>query len=157
MAAPGSYADRVKGRADMLAIAGKYTRLRRAGRQYVGLCPLHSEKYPSFYVHPERKIFYCFGCGAGGDLFRFVMLAERCTFVEAVGFVAAAGRRRRPAVFAGRVSQGAKPPQAAKQPTFHSPKELRRFVALDDDFPSRDCAAERGAILLVNEQITGHE
>ena len=101
----------LKRRADMLAIAGKYTRLRRSGRQYVGLCPLHSETRPSFYVHPERKVFYCFGCGAGGDLFRLVMLAEGYSFSEAVDLVARipGDRRTRPAVFAGRVTQEAKP------------------------------------------------
>lgn len=74
----------VKAGADFLAIAGRYTRLRRAGRQYVGLCPFHSERHPSFYVEPERKLFYCFGCGAGGDVFDFVMRAEGCGFLRAL-------------------------------------------------------------------------
>ena len=64
----------VKSRADFLPIASLYTLLRRADRQFVGLCPLHRERHPSFYVHPEKKVFFCFGCGAGGDLFDFVML-----------------------------------------------------------------------------------
>ncbi len=154
MAAPGSYADRVKRRADMFAVAGKYARLRRTGRQYVGLCPLHSERHPSFYVHPERKIFFCFGCGIGGDIFRLVMLVERCTFSEAVELVAG-GRRPRPAVFAGRGSQGAKPPLAAKQPAsiVRKPKPSRYFDGLrqpDLELPG-GCEAERSALLLENE------
>ncbi len=87
MAAPGSYADRVKQRCDFFAIASRYTRLRRAGRQYVALCPFHSERHPSFYVEPNRKVFYCFGCGLGGDVFDFIMRAERCDFSRALELV----------------------------------------------------------------------
>lgn len=78
----------LKARADFLAIASRYTRLRHTGRQYVGLCPFHSERHPSFYVEPTRKIWKCFGCGAGGDLFAFIMLAENCDFVKALRMVA---------------------------------------------------------------------
>lgn len=79
----------VKARADFLAIASRYTKFRRAGRQYVALCPFHSENNPSFYVDPERKIFRCFGrCAAGGDLFDFVMRAEGCNFPRALEIVA---------------------------------------------------------------------
>src|SRR5260370_33886260 len=84
MAAPGSFADRVKRTANAVAVASRYTRLRRAGRQFVGLCPLHSERHPSFYIHPEKKVFFCFGCSTGGDIFRLVMLLEDCSCSEAV-------------------------------------------------------------------------
>jgi len=149
-------ASNVKADADFVAIASRYTLLRRSGRQYVGLCPLHQERHPSFYLHPDKKVFYCFGCGAGGDLFRFVMLAEGLSFSEAVRWVAdfRGGRRTRPAVFAGRVSQGAKPPQPAKQAAPHSQKgeEPRpRAVPGLGDWPSLDCAAERAALLLESE------
>lgn len=87
MAAPGSYADRVKQRCDFFAIASRYTRLRRAGRQYVALCPFHCERHPSFYVEPNRKVFYCFGCDVGGDVFDFIMRAERCDFSRALELV----------------------------------------------------------------------
>jgi hypothetical protein len=87
MAAPFSFADRVKQRADMLAVAERYTRLRRAGRQFVGLCPFHKERHASFFVHPQKKVFCCFGCGAGGDIFAFVMRAERCDFRSALKIV----------------------------------------------------------------------
>jgi len=79
----------VKSRADFVALASRYTSLRRSGRQYAGLCPFHRESNPSFYVHPEKKIFRCFGCGMGGDLFRFVMLIEGCDFLQALKIVAA--------------------------------------------------------------------
>ncbi len=77
----------VKARADFVAIASRHTRLRRSGRQYIGLCPFHKERRPSFYVEPERRIFYCFGCGAGGDVFDFVMRAEGCGFPQAVAIL----------------------------------------------------------------------
>ena len=66
-------ADEVKSRADTFSIVSRYTRLRRVGRQYVGLCPFHSERNPSFFIEPKRKIFHCFGCGVGGDIFAFIM------------------------------------------------------------------------------------
>jgi hypothetical protein len=78
----------VKSRADFFALASLYTRLRRAGQQFVGLCPFHSERHPSFYIHPEKKSFYCFGCGAGGDVFDFVMRIEHCDFSRAMRLVA---------------------------------------------------------------------
>jgi hypothetical protein len=87
MAAPASLADRVKRSADMLAIAGHYARLRRAGRQYVAYCPFHKERHPSLFVDPEKGLFHCFGCGAGGDVFALVMRAERCNFRRALKIV----------------------------------------------------------------------
>lgn len=80
-------AEEIKRRADFLDIVSRYTRLRRASRQYVGLCPFHSERHPSFYVEPDRKLWKCFGCGLGGDIFSFVMRAEGCTFVGALRLV----------------------------------------------------------------------
>src|SRR5438445_299131 len=86
---PSLDAREVKARADFFAIASRYTRLHRAPRgQFVGLCPFHSERHPSCYVHPEKKIFYCFGCGGGGDLFDFIMRAEGCDFLGALQIVA---------------------------------------------------------------------
>src|ERR1700693_5643476 len=65
-----------------------YTRLRRSGRQFVGLCPFHQERHPSFCVHPEKKLFYCFGCGAGGDVFDFVKRVKACDFPDALRIIA---------------------------------------------------------------------
>lgn len=84
---PSLDAREVKARADFLAVASCYMRLRRAGRQFVGLCPFHPERHPSCYVHPEKKAFYCFGCNRGGDIFDFIMLAECCDFSEALRIV----------------------------------------------------------------------
>jgi predicted RNA-binding Zn-ribbon protein involved in translation (DUF1610 family) len=80
-------AEKIKQNADFLSIVSRYTRLRKAGRQYVGLCPFHSERHPSFYVEPVRKLWNCFGCGLGGDVLSFVMRVEGCNFVSALRFL----------------------------------------------------------------------
>ncbi len=74
--------------ADIVKIVGDYVQLRKQGANFVGLCPFHQEKTASFAVHPTRQIFHCFGCGAGGDVFKFVMLIENVSFPEALGLVA---------------------------------------------------------------------
>src|SRR5688572_15232973 len=66
------------------AIAGDHTRLRKAGKRLVGLCPLHKEKTPSFSVDPVQGLFYCFGCGAGGDAIKLHMMVTREEFPEAI-------------------------------------------------------------------------
>jgi DNA primase len=88
MAEPGSFAERVKQQADIVRIVGDYVRLKKSGQNFTGLCPFHSEKTPSFAVHPARQIYHCFGCGVGGDVFKFVMEMEKCTFPDAVRLVA---------------------------------------------------------------------
>ncbi len=76
--------EEVRSRADIVEIVGAHVRLRRAGRNFVGLCPFHNEKTPSFSVNAERGFFHCFGCGAGGSVFNFIMKVEGLTFPEAV-------------------------------------------------------------------------
>jgi len=76
--------EEVRARADIVEIVGAQVRLRRAGRNFVGLCPFHNEKTPSFSVNAERGFFHCFGCGAGGTVFDFVMRVEGLTFFEAL-------------------------------------------------------------------------
>jgi CHC2 zinc finger len=120
----------VKSRADFLAIAGRYTRLRRAGRQYIGLCPFHQERHPSFYVDPARKIFFCFGCGAGGDVFDFVMQISSCDFRRALQIVAGVARASEPR--SGEhlgVSEGGEAPSARAAGSSYSPDEHARLVA----------------------------
>jgi DNA primase len=79
----------IRDRIDLADLVGRYVSLKRAGRNWKGLCPFHEEKTPSFNVHPERQIFHCFGCGAGGDAFRFLVLREGLAFPEAVRSLAA--------------------------------------------------------------------
>src|SRR5476651_2236558 len=88
MAEAGSFADRVKQQADIVRVIGEYVRLKKSGQNFTGLCPFHQEKTPSFAVHPVKQIYHCFGCGAGGDVFKFVMELEKCTFPEAIRTVA---------------------------------------------------------------------
>jgi DNA primase len=76
--------EEVRSRADIVEVVGAHVRLRRAGRNFVGLCPFHNEKTPSFSVNAERGFFHCFGCGAGGSAFNFIMKMEGLTFPEAV-------------------------------------------------------------------------
>lgn len=76
--------EEVRSQVDIVKLVGDYVKLRKAGANYVGLCPFHHEKTPSFAVHPLKQIFHCFGCGVGGDVFKFVMLIENVTFPEAL-------------------------------------------------------------------------
>lgn len=71
-------------RISIVDVIGEYLPLRRSGSNFVGLCPFHGEKTPSFNVNPAREIFHCFGCGTGGDVFSFLMKIEGLTFPEAV-------------------------------------------------------------------------
>jgi DNA primase len=88
MAEAGSFAERVKQQADIVRVVGEYVRLKKAGKDFTGLCPFHQEKTPSFSVSPTKQMYYCFGCHEGGDVFKFVMALERCEFPEAVRTVA---------------------------------------------------------------------
>jgi DNA primase len=88
MAEAGSFAEKVKQQADIVRLVGEYVRLKKTGKDFSGLCPFHQEKTPSFTVSPIKQIFYCFGCGKGGDVYNFVMDMEKCEFPEAVKLVA---------------------------------------------------------------------
>lgn len=74
----------VRRRADIVEVISESVVLKRSGRNYLGLCPFHGERTPSFNVNPERQIFRCFGCGEGGDVFSFVMKSGHLTFPEAL-------------------------------------------------------------------------
>ncbi|MFO7837870.1 MAG: DNA primase [Desulfosalsimonadaceae bacterium] len=78
----------IRNAADIVDIIAERVALKKAGRDYTGLCPFHSEKTPSFTVSPTKQIFHCFGCGAGGDVFNFLMKSDGISFPEAVQAVA---------------------------------------------------------------------
>jgi DNA primase len=80
--------DRVRDAVDMVHLVGEKTDLRRVGSRWTGLCPFHDERTPSFSVNAEEKLYYCFGCGEGGDAFKFVQQTEALEFQEAVELLA---------------------------------------------------------------------
>ncbi|MBN1540972.1 DNA primase [candidate division KSB1 bacterium] len=82
--------DQVRQASDIAEVVSGYLSLKQRGKNYFGLCPFHPEKTPSFSVNPEMQIFHCFGCGAGGNVFTFVMMMEKITFPEAVRMLAQA-------------------------------------------------------------------
>ena len=81
---PQHFIDEVRAAADIVTVVSDYVSLRKAGAAYKGLCPFHNEKTPSFTVNRERGFFHCFGCGAGGDVFKFVELQEKVGFTDAI-------------------------------------------------------------------------
>ena len=78
------YAAEVSTKIGIVDVIGRYVKLHRQGRNYVGLCPFHHEKTPSFTVSPDKNLFYCFGCKAGGDVVSFVSKVEGLTYFEAL-------------------------------------------------------------------------
>jgi DNA primase len=82
------FVETVRNVVDIVRVVSEYVPLKPAGTRLKGLCPFHQEKTPSFTVDPDRKLFYCFGCQTGGDMFKFVMLYEQVPFPEAVRFLA---------------------------------------------------------------------
>ena len=88
MALPDGFLYELKERSDIADVVSGYVNLKRRGRNMVGLCPFHSEKTPSFNLYPENGSFYCFGCGAGGDVITFIMKIENLDYIEAVKFLA---------------------------------------------------------------------
>ena len=80
--------DRVRDAVDMVHLVAEKTDLRRVGTRWTGLCPFHDERTPSFSVNAEEKLYYCFGCGEGGDAFKFVQQTEGLDFQEAVELLA---------------------------------------------------------------------
>ena len=80
--------EEVRMKNDIVDVISGYVKLTRKGSSYFGLCPFHNEKSPSFSVSPGKQMYYCFGCGAGGNVFTFLMEYENYTFVEALKFLA---------------------------------------------------------------------
>ncbi len=83
-----SIKEEIKGVCDIVELIGQFVQLKKTGKNYVGLCPFHSEKDPSFTVNPERQIFHCFGCKKGGDIFTFWMEYHNVSFFEALKDIA---------------------------------------------------------------------
>ena len=85
---PDEVIEEVRSRNDIVDVIGSYVKLQKKGSSYFGLCPFHNEKSPSFSVSRDKQMYYCFGCGAGGNVFTFLMEYENFSFVEALKFLA---------------------------------------------------------------------
>lgn len=85
---PDDIIEEVRSRNDIVDVISQYVSLKKKGANYFGLCPFHNEKSPSFSVSPSKQMYYCFGCGAGGNVITFVMEYENYSFVEAVKYLA---------------------------------------------------------------------
>ena len=82
------FLDELSARNDIVDVVSQYVQLKKSGANYFGLCPFHNEKTGSFSVSPDKQIFHCFGCGAGGGVITFVMKAEGLSFPDAVRYLA---------------------------------------------------------------------
>lgn len=135
----------VRERADIAAVVGDYTALKRAGTSWKGLCPFHQEKTPSFHVDARRGLFHCFGCEAGGDAIAFLQRAEALTFPEAVERLAAmVGHELRYEA----LSPGQRKALGRRTRLAHAVAEAASFfraaLAGDEGGAARDYLAERG-------------
>ena len=116
---PQAFLDDLRMQADIVQVVQETVSLRRVGSRYVGLCPFHNEKSPSFGVNREQGLFHCFGCGVGGNVFKFVELHERLSFPEAVRVLAkkfgvAIPERKRRQPRCGRRRRAREPDRAAR-------------------------------------------
>lgn len=82
------FLEEIRQRADIVDVISSYVKLKHQGKNFLGLCPFHQEKTPSFNVNREKQLYYCFGCGAGGDIFNFLMEVENLPFMEAAKLLA---------------------------------------------------------------------
>lgn len=140
--------DLIKERLDLVDFLRSYLRLLPAGKNFKALCPFHQEKTPSFIVSPERKLWHCFGCGAGGDLFGFVMRYENLEFPEALRLLAER---------AGLPLQGAAFTADKEQVTLYEINEVAKRFFRDEllkNKPALNYLKERG---LKNETIEEFE
>ena len=85
---PDLFIQQLKQYSDIERVVSGYVQLKKKGRYLVGLCPFHSEKSGSFFIYPQTQSFYCFGCGAGGDVITFIRRIENLEYMEAVKFLA---------------------------------------------------------------------
>lgn len=88
MRLPPEKIEEVRNAIDIVDLISTYLQLKKRGRNYVALCPFHHEKTPSFYVSPDRQMYHCFGCGASGNVFTFLMETEKVSFIESVKYLA---------------------------------------------------------------------
>jgi DNA primase len=135
--------EQIRGANDIADVIGSYLHLKRAGTALKAICPFHKEKTPSFHVNPQRQIFHCFGCGAGGDVFMFIMQYENVDFVNAARLLA------RRAGIQVQFEEGGRPEDAdAKETLYKLHEEVAQFyhrVLLEHPSarPARDYLSDR--------------
>jgi DNA primase len=145
--------EEVRLRADIAAVVGRYVKLRQSGATLKGLCPFHKEKTPSFHVNPSRGFFHCFGCGKGGDVFRFLQEIEGVSFPEALTMLAEeTGVTLAPRQVTEQAAPGGADPSSVLSKTamldihkitadfFY--RQIRKFPEAIEYFKSRGLAAE---------------
>ncbi len=138
------YVETVRGAMDIVQVVGEAVSLRKAGRSLVGLCPFHQEKTPSFHVDAAKGVYYCFGCGAGGDAFRFVMNLHNVDFSEAVGMIGDRLGLARPAAHGATAAQDAKEDRERRR-ALDALAEAQEYFGrvLAGTVPGTDAAAAR--------------
>ncbi len=139
-------AQRIKEVANILDVISEYVALKKVGRNYIGLCPFHSDRKPSFTVSEERQIFHCFGCGAGGDVIGFYMKFHQISFAEAVKELA---RRYGIELKEGELSPQEKAKAAKREALFRLNEKAQRFFsqmfwAAQSGAPAREYLKNRG-------------
>ena len=138
-----TFIDQVRNGISIVNLVGGYVRLQKKGKDYGALCPFHTEKTPSFMVSEAKQIFKCFGCGAGGDVFKFIMLMENLTFPESIHQLAE--------------SQGIPLPQSTKRSEAESVRRQRllKILEIATHFFSRRLEGKKDALAyLKDRQIT---
>ncbi len=118
MTIPPRFLDELRSRITLSEIVGRKVRLTRAGREFKGCCPFHNEKTPSFYVNDDKQFYHCFGCGAHGSAFDFVMNTENFSFIEAIETLAQ--------------KAGMQVPQSTPQDIERSKKEKSLYSLMDE-------------------------
>lgn len=140
---PDSIVREVAERVSILDVVGEYVQLRRSGANHLGLCPFHAEKTPSFTVNPAKEIYHCFGCGAGGNVFSFVMRIEGVSFPEAV---------KQLADRVG-ITVEDRPLNQTEQRVQDDRRQLQRITELASDY-FRQCLEQQAAGSLVKSYLT---
>ncbi|WP_116316533.1 DNA primase [Bacillus subtilis] len=122
---PDEIVDQVQKSADIVEVIGDYVQLKKQGRNYFGLCPFHGESTPSFSVSPDKQIFHCFGCGAGGNVFSFLRQMEGYSFAESVSHLADKYQIDFPDDIT--VHSGARPESSGEQKMAEAHELLKKF------------------------------
>ena len=139
---PDRIVEEVRDRADIVEVIGEVVTLKKRGKNYLGLCPFHTEKTPSFNVTPEKQMYYCFGCQAGGNVFTFLMEYERLDFPTAVRALA----ERTGVEIPEKSADAAPDPWARLRSAHRLAAEFyhRRLVEGEDAAPARAYLEDRG-------------